>query len=489
MWILLGGLGGLAVFLLARYARLPGFRRKAVLVEEEEAPRSADAWLDEANALIAQGRFREAVRGLYVAGLMRFDEAGVARFDRHQTNWEHLRRIEASPKRPPGTDVRAATGRFDRVWYGHLDATAEDARRDARVVRRPRPKPGRGGARVRWVAATLLGLLALAYALIVFAAPSVEVHPAPDDRGLGGLDLLTQALRAKGYRVAFDPSSRPRLAREDVAVVPLLGDRAVPKEILAHVRVGGRAFVISVPAALQAVGASETARDVLRRAATIDATDYVPPSPSAPDGLVAPVVAWRVSDEDPVASLSQIGEGRLARARAGGARDQSLPRATRRRARRALDPRRGRETGRPAGVRRRRLRRGGGAGPDRGDRALGGRGALAIPRRARCLRPPSRRSFRSPGDRGASGWRLPRPRRRARGPLPPGATHRRGASRRRPRAARGRGDPGVCRPREGPRGGSPTRPHGGRDPSPPPGVEARILRFSPQDPRSRPRFP
>ncbi len=128
MWIVLGGLGGLAVFLLARYARLPGLRRRVKpIVEEDEAPRSADAWLEEANALIAQGRFREAVRGLYVAGLMRFDEAGVARFDRHQTNWEHLRRIEASPKKPAGADVRDATGRFDRVWYGHLDATAEDA--------------------------------------------------------------------------------------------------------------------------------------------------------------------------------------------------------------------------------------------------------------------------------------------------------------------------------------------------------------------------
>lgn len=128
MWTVLGGLGGLAVFLLARYARLPGLKRRAkAMVEEEEPLRSADAWLDEANALIAQGRFREAVRGLYVAGLMRFDEAGVARFDRHQTNWEHLRRIEASPKRPEGTDVREATMRFDRVWYGWLAATAEDA--------------------------------------------------------------------------------------------------------------------------------------------------------------------------------------------------------------------------------------------------------------------------------------------------------------------------------------------------------------------------
>lgn len=128
MWALLAGLLGFAVYLLARYVRLPGLRRRAKgLVDEEKPLRTADAWLEEANALIAQGRYREAVRGLYVAGLLRFDEAGVARFDRHQTNWEHLRRIEASPKRPEGAEIRDATVRFDRVWYGHLNATADDA--------------------------------------------------------------------------------------------------------------------------------------------------------------------------------------------------------------------------------------------------------------------------------------------------------------------------------------------------------------------------
>lgn len=127
MWTLLAALGGLAAFLLVRYVRFPKGKRRPRLIDEEEPLRSADGWIEEANALIAQGRFREAARGLYVAGLMRFDEAGVARFDRHQTNWEHLRRIQASPRRPEGTDVRAATLRFDRLWYGLGTVTREDA--------------------------------------------------------------------------------------------------------------------------------------------------------------------------------------------------------------------------------------------------------------------------------------------------------------------------------------------------------------------------
>ncbi len=126
MWGVLAMLGGVCIYLLMRYVRLPGIRRRAKPIAPDEPLRTADAWLEEANALLAQGRFREAVRGLYVAGLMRLDEAGVARFDPNQTNWEHLHRIESSPKRPAESDIRAATSLFDRCWYGHLPSSATD---------------------------------------------------------------------------------------------------------------------------------------------------------------------------------------------------------------------------------------------------------------------------------------------------------------------------------------------------------------------------
>lgn len=128
MWAILVGLGLVAAYLLVRYVRLPRFKRRTrALIAVDEPVQTADAWLEEANALIAEGRYREAMRGLYVAGLLRLDEAGVARFDRNQTNWEHLRRIEASSKKPEGIEVRDATERFDRAWYGHRASTVEDA--------------------------------------------------------------------------------------------------------------------------------------------------------------------------------------------------------------------------------------------------------------------------------------------------------------------------------------------------------------------------
>jgi len=93
--------------------------RAGGLLEEDEPDRSADEWLLRADALEREGRHREAVRCLYLASLARIDEAGVARFIRAETNWEHLRRIEASSKRPSGLDFRSPTQRFDRIWYGH----------------------------------------------------------------------------------------------------------------------------------------------------------------------------------------------------------------------------------------------------------------------------------------------------------------------------------------------------------------------------------
>jgi hypothetical protein len=57
---------------------------------------------------------------------LRFDEALVARFDRGQTNWEHLYRIEQSARKPEGLDFRTPTNLFDRVWYGYQGKGAEE---------------------------------------------------------------------------------------------------------------------------------------------------------------------------------------------------------------------------------------------------------------------------------------------------------------------------------------------------------------------------
>jgi hypothetical protein len=101
-------------------------RRAKAMLEDDEPERTLDEWLALADAYQKEGRFREAVRALYLACLLKFDERNVARFLRGQTNWEHLARIEASPRLPAGLNFRAATQAFDQIWYGHKVRGAVD---------------------------------------------------------------------------------------------------------------------------------------------------------------------------------------------------------------------------------------------------------------------------------------------------------------------------------------------------------------------------
>ncbi|MCG9895536.1 MAG: hypothetical protein MH204_08680 [Fimbriimonadaceae bacterium] len=93
-------------------------RRAGGLLEDDEPDRSADEWLGEADRLAAAGRHREAVRGLFLASLLRLDEAKIASFRRGETNWEHCRRIMDSRSRPESLEFRSITREFDRIWYG-----------------------------------------------------------------------------------------------------------------------------------------------------------------------------------------------------------------------------------------------------------------------------------------------------------------------------------------------------------------------------------
>jgi hypothetical protein len=130
MWTILGCLVLFFVVLAARHFKwkLTLKRKSKALLSDDEPERTLDEWLERADALEAEGKHREAVRCLYLACLMRFDEARVARFDRGQTNWEHLRRIQQCATLPPGTNFEPPTQAFDRIWYGMATRGAADVR-------------------------------------------------------------------------------------------------------------------------------------------------------------------------------------------------------------------------------------------------------------------------------------------------------------------------------------------------------------------------
>ncbi|HLK16143.1 MAG TPA: hypothetical protein VKT78_15165 [Fimbriimonadaceae bacterium] len=122
VWGILALAVAVCLFLAIRAFRMKLLRRSKyrsmAMIEDDEPERSLDEWLELAARLEAEGRYREAVRCLYVACLLRYDEYRIARFDRTHTNWEHYHRIQASPTKPPGFDFRTPTSEFDHIWYG-----------------------------------------------------------------------------------------------------------------------------------------------------------------------------------------------------------------------------------------------------------------------------------------------------------------------------------------------------------------------------------
>lgn len=120
VWAILAGALLFLVYLALRHFSWKRSlqRRARAMLEADEPERTLDEWLAMAEKLTSEGKFREAVRCLYLACLLRFDEHMIARFDRAQTNWEHLARIRASSKLPLGLDFEPPTKRFDTVWYG-----------------------------------------------------------------------------------------------------------------------------------------------------------------------------------------------------------------------------------------------------------------------------------------------------------------------------------------------------------------------------------
>lgn len=114
---------GIGIYFASKIRRAKRGTKK--LLDDTEDASTFDEWLAAAKRYAAEGNFRRAIRCAYISGLLQFDGARIARFDRGQTNWQHLSRIESSQKLPAGIKYREETSLFDRVWYGGQTATSE----------------------------------------------------------------------------------------------------------------------------------------------------------------------------------------------------------------------------------------------------------------------------------------------------------------------------------------------------------------------------
>ena len=111
-------LGGLFLWVGLRLREVMGSAPARVLPEREAGGESSAGLRSEGLRLAQEGDFRGAIRVLYLAALLYWQEKGRLRFDRALTNREVLARarLEADPGlvETLGPLVEA----FDRVWYG-----------------------------------------------------------------------------------------------------------------------------------------------------------------------------------------------------------------------------------------------------------------------------------------------------------------------------------------------------------------------------------
>jgi hypothetical protein len=129
MWIVLAVVVGLALFFAVKYAMETSLGKKqggALFTAEEIEKLTVDEWLVKADGMIAQGQYREAIRCLYVANLVRLQEKSLLQLRPHETNWEHYRRFRTQPLAAKW-DMTAPTNQFDQFWYGKKEASLEDA--------------------------------------------------------------------------------------------------------------------------------------------------------------------------------------------------------------------------------------------------------------------------------------------------------------------------------------------------------------------------
>jgi hypothetical protein len=119
VWIGIG-VGLLVVVGLFFYRNL---RRNIVAQEEIKTSASGEvvmtskAALNRAQQYVSAGNYRDAVRQLYLATLLRLDERGRLRYDHSLTNREFLREAVIEPAVVAALQPIVET--FDRTWYGY----------------------------------------------------------------------------------------------------------------------------------------------------------------------------------------------------------------------------------------------------------------------------------------------------------------------------------------------------------------------------------
>ena len=124
-------LGGLCLVLIWALIRME--RRSRIRLIEDGAgfpaapsARNWQLWLGDAQAMAAQGLWREGIHFLYWAAIARLEARHLWPADRARTPREYLRLLSAADPRRAG--LTALTKTFERTWYGGREAGSADYR-------------------------------------------------------------------------------------------------------------------------------------------------------------------------------------------------------------------------------------------------------------------------------------------------------------------------------------------------------------------------
>jgi hypothetical protein len=131
-----GAIGGLIYWVTRAVRRQMAPEVIAIDAGAPEARLSSFLARGEAERLLHEGQFRAALRMLYLATLLRWEEAGRLRFDRSLTNREVLDQAATRGDTRLVDRLTPLVDRFDRIWYGDLTCSADDYHSFARLAER-----------------------------------------------------------------------------------------------------------------------------------------------------------------------------------------------------------------------------------------------------------------------------------------------------------------------------------------------------------------
>jgi Domain of unknown function (DUF4129) len=92
-------------------------------VDADPLSRTGNEWVERAETLSREGRYREAIRAWYHALLVSCYRSGLLHHRPGLTNWEYARSL--GPDLPWRGQFAELTGRFDLEWYGRAQSSAE----------------------------------------------------------------------------------------------------------------------------------------------------------------------------------------------------------------------------------------------------------------------------------------------------------------------------------------------------------------------------